>query len=922
MTRTNGIKGIRVLVCTLIVPYILSTRTFSATIDKTTTEFWQSRHQELTRQIAVHGVALGKKAVVEEAKVLDRNALIWDTDRDPTDVVLRRTEALLGRYAKSKGTTDWDTFAERLATLKRSRTMERGALGKTAAASSSGADKLYFAAQGLNREIMLANPDIDFTDLIFIERGIIGPGEEIDGDHMCDQYYGHNGRTGGGMFILRNFATNPRKVDLMDGLTVPNGLNRGKRMTDGTFLSPDLSFDGETIVFAWSSGGREKWKPENRFNIFSVNVDGTNLQRLTDGDNDDIHPCWLPSGRIAFISTRRGGFGRCHGRPVPTYTLYSMKPDGSDIICLSYHETNEWHPSVANDGTILYSRWDYIDRDFSAAHHLWTCNPDGTNPRSWGGNYSFPLNTLGPGPFRDERSARPWAEFNGRSLPEPSTKVVATAGPHHGQAYGSLVLIDFNIPDDNKMSQITRLTPDAPFPEGSTPWRAGYVYGTPWPLSESSYICNYNNSLVILDQSGSRQELYTTTSDRVLRPIYPIPLRSRTKPPELAVQTYQGERWTEYAPRATLDVVDVRITDDYGKLPEGVTIKSMRIIQAITKSTEIADQPRIGYGMQNNARMVLGTVPVESDGSVYCEAPIGKPIYFQLLDENGMAVQSMRSVTYVHPGERLSCVGCHEDKWEAPPTGTSTMAIQRAPSKIEPEVGGVEPMNFYRLVKPVFDGKCQSCHAQNGRGPRDMSYGALEPYAFYFVGGGDNFVPYHGGSRSTPGRFGSHYARMGKAMLSSTHRQARDDGRFTEEDMRRVTLWLDCASDEFGAYRDVNRQRSGQLVWPELDVDPENPQGVDTRDSIPVGVSHRAKATNCMIMVGVLGRQVALPATFKGKPITISILDLGGRIIREIAVNPASEVATQSTGVVGRGVYIVSCKSGSTVVTRRVAKVR
>ncbi|HEX2959936.1 MAG TPA: hypothetical protein VHO70_24080, partial [Chitinispirillaceae bacterium] len=626
--------------------------------------FWQDEYTVISKQISERRGSLAK-AAVQDKNVLDRNALIWDSDRDPADVVLRRTESMLAQFSKYNGKNDWNLFAQRLETLKKLQSERSSVLSKAAVTVSE--NELYTAAQQLNREIMMASPELDFTDLIFIERGIVGPGSEIDGDHMCDQYYGHNARAGGGMFILKNFAASPQKVNIMSGLIVPDGTNKGKQMSSGTFLSPDLSFDGKTIVFAWSSGGREKWKTENRFNIFSVNIDGTNLKRLTDGNFDDIHPCWLPSGRIVFISTRRTGYGRCHGRSVPTYTLYSMKPDGSDMICISYHETNEWHPSVDNNGALIFSRWDYIDRDFSAAHHLWFCNPDGTNPRSWGGNYSFPLNTLGAGPFKDERSARPWAEYNGRAIPNSTSKVIATAGPHHGQAFGSLVLIDFDIPDDNRMAQITRITPDAPFPEGSTAWRAGYVYGTAWPLSVNSYLCNYNNTLILLNKSGSKQELYKTTSDPNLRPIYPIPLRSRTKPPALAVKTCQGERWTPNAPKATLSVLNVNITDDYGKLPAGVTVKSMRIIQALAKCTPLADNPRIGYGAQDNARMVLGTVPVESDGSVYCEAPVGKPIYFQLLDDKGMALQSMRSVTFVHPGEQLTCTGCHENKWEATP---------------------------------------------------------------------------------------------------------------------------------------------------------------------------------------------------------------------------------------------------------------
>ena len=59
-----------------------------------------------------------------------------------------------------------------------------------------------------------------------------------------------------------------------------------------------------------------------------------------------------------------------------------MEPDGSDIICLSFHETHEWHPSVTNDGMLVYTRWDYVDRDTNVAHHIWTCYPDGRDPRS------------------------------------------------------------------------------------------------------------------------------------------------------------------------------------------------------------------------------------------------------------------------------------------------------------------------------------------------------------------------------------------------------------------------------------------------------------------------------------------------------------------------------------------------------------
>ena len=114
-----------------------------------------------------------------------------------------------------------------------------------------------------------------------------------------------------------------------------------------------------------------------------------------------------------------------------------MAADGSDIRCLSFHETNEWAPSVTHDGTILYTRWDYVDRNANIAHHPWIITPDGRDPRAVHGNFSF-------------FSMRANMELDARAIPG-SHRFVATAAPHHGQAFGSLLIIDPRIPDDDKM---------------------------------------------------------------------------------------------------------------------------------------------------------------------------------------------------------------------------------------------------------------------------------------------------------------------------------------------------------------------------------------------------------------------------------------------------------------------------------------
>jgi hypothetical protein len=722
---------------------------------------------------------------------------------------------------------------------------------------------------------------LPFKDVLFIERGILsypnpndtgGVHNEADGFHFCDEYFGHNGRKGGGLFILKDFqSANPQKVDIVAGLKVPAGkVNAGQTLSSGTFLSPDLSFDGKTVVFAWSSGGTEKWTAKNRFHIFKVDIDGKNLVQLTDGDFDDMHPAWMPNGRVIFISTRRLGFGRCHGRPVPSYTLHSMKDDGTDIIRLSHHETNEFHPSIANDGRIVYTRWDYVDRDFNAAHHTWFCNPDGSNPRSWGGNYALPLDTIGSGPWTDGRyTERPFAEYYPRSIPGSTTKYVSVAGPHHGEAYGTLIIRDYSKVDDNGMGQVTKLTPEVGFPEA----RGGTLtYGPAWPLSETLFLTSYNNTMVLLDTSvkpAKRTEVYKT-SDASLRPIYAMPLAARTAPPVIAENTYQGERWYPEARPATVQVQNVYVTDTYGKLPDGVKIKSMRIVQVLPKTTQLADDPRLGYSSQNVAKMALGTVPVEDDGSVFFEAPIGKEILFQLLDDKGMAVQTMRSGTYLHPGENLTCVGCHEDKMAAPPAGGSPAASKRPASKMEIELGKIEPINYARTISPILSKKCVPCHQSKSVSPTDVKYSSMEPYSFWFASAGDNRVAGHGGSRSKPGAIGARGSRMGKALLTATHQKAQSDGNYTDTDVRTLVQWLDLGSDELGAFDNQNAQRQGQLVWPSLDVDKNDPQGLKYQPETPyverkdAGVAPDLATDTAVAAGGTSGNTGAGGATAKG----------------------------------------------------------
>ena len=398
-----------------------------------------------------------------------------------------------------------------------------------------------------------------------------------------------------------------------------------------------------------------------------------------------------------------------------------MEPDGSDIICLSFHETHEWNPSVDNDGMIVYTRWDYVDRDTNVAHHKWFCYPDGRDPRSIHGNYPDP-----------KREVRPWMEMQIRAIPN-SHKYVAVAAAHHGHEFGSLVLIDPNVEDDGAESQLTRLTPEAPFPEAEArPTAPAMRYGTPWPLSEQDFLCVYdwdakNRGIFWIDSNGNRELIYR---DPEISCISVMPLRPRPMPPvipEATTQTLAASELTDKKRTATIGVMNVYESEV--PWPEGTKIEALRVIHLLPKTTPAPDDPRIGVARQSNARAILGTVPVEKDGSVYFEAPVGKSLYFQALDAQGRAVQSMRSVTYVHPGEQLTCVGCHEPKHGAPPPVTDKpLAFLRAPSPIAPEPEGSNPFSYVRLVQPVLDNNCVSCHGGND-GMLDLR-GKLEENGF------------------------------------------------------------------------------------------------------------------------------------------------------------------------------------------------
>ncbi len=513
---------------------------------------------------------------------------------DPLEALLRRTGALTADLREMHNAPDLDAEVARLNELRR----RAGEIEK----DTHDRLLLFMEAHRLRREIALQNPLLDFDRILFLTH------HYPKAHHMCDQYFGHEAVPGGSIYRLEDvWSDSPKAVDLIEGRKVKNGRLKGRELEGGSFVSLELSFDAEEVSFAYTEAGAgANWSPERTYHVFKANADGSNLSQLTDGPWNEFDPCFLPGGRIVFISERRGGFGRCHARPVPTYTLHSMLPDGSDIITLSFHETNEWHPSVTHDGKLIYTRWDYVDRDSDVAQHPWLCYPDGRDPRTYHGNYPV------------DRSGRPWMEMSMRAIPG-SERYLGVAAPHHDQAFGSLIMLDQRVPDNDYRSQLWRVTPDTRFPEAEGHWRSYKDYGTPWPLSQDYYLAVWDpdevhHDIYLVDAFGNKVLIYR---DPNVPALDPIPLLPRQRPPILPTMTEQPvEARASGDPMpadGTVSVMNVYESDfDW---PEGAQVEKLRIVQLFPKATAHQKAPRVGIGAQSLARGVFGTVPVEDDGS-------------------------------------------------------------------------------------------------------------------------------------------------------------------------------------------------------------------------------------------------------------------------------------------------------------------
>ena len=562
----------------------------------------------------------------------------------------------------------------------------------------------------------------------------------------------------------------------------------------GGVRDPQVHYDGKKILFSYRKGGT------HAYHLYEINIDGTKLKQLTDGPDDDIEPTYLPGGGIMFVSSRCRRFVNCWYSRVGT--LYLCDGDGKNIRMVSTNNDHDNTPWVMPDGRVLYMRWEYVDRSQLDYHHLWTVNPDGTGQMVYFGN-------MNPGTVMLD--AKPVAGTG---------KVVASFSPGHGrnEHIGHVGLIDPSGGPDQKGKATIISKRDH--------------YRDPYAMSEDCFLAVDYKGIVVMDGNGDTEWIYKLPPTKKGAPALachePRPLRSRPREPVIASRVQLDQ------PTGKMILADVHTGRNMTGLKKG-EIKKLLVLEQLPKPVNFSGgmQPLTIFGSFTMAR-VLGTVPVDPDGSAYMEVPALRSLFFVALDENDLSVKRMQSFVTVAPGETVSCTGCHEQRTQTASTGVpklSLSALQRKPSPIEPITNAPDVFDFPRDIQPILDRHCVKCHnPDRWEGKVDltgdhtarfsMSYWSI--YKHHLVADGGNRPV----SNLPPRSIGSSASRLMKLIDGSHY-----DAKVTDHERDMIRLWIESSAVYPGTYAALG---SGMVSphWPvgRMRVRCGNCHGIEYKD--------------------------------------------------------------------------------------------
>ena len=723
---------------------------------------------------------------------------------------------------------------------------------------SAAAEPLASERKVLPQELKkLKGASVGFDRIVFVKRFT------YTANHYYSEYKNGDWLPGGNICVL----------SLKDGSV----RDLAPELKGGVFGRFDLSFDARKILFDWKKAYEEGYR------IYEIDIDpstglragGGKLRQLTFPQSDekqlvakyknpklpkvylgyhhgtdDMHPCYLPDGGIAFISTRCqygtlcGSWGN-----FTTTVLYRMDGDGKNMKKLTNSSVSEAYPVVIPDGRIMYTRWEYVDKGAVSVKCLWAMKPDGSASSEIYGN----------------DIALPPSFIQGRAIPGAPNKYVFLGAPHYPQiGVGTVIRID-TARNIRTREPMTYMTPDVDirseggfaFRSGLGGWKRdrkgrGRLFRDPYPLSEKLFLVSQKPAgplwtdpkaygLYLLDESGKTQLVY---KDPNISCWQPVPLKPRTRPRMLS---------SEFDPKtASKGLATCVVTDIYHGMedtPRG-TIKYIRILEQVPRpwasrrfwhkgelargaGSDMYDQQHSVISKRTHLGLKVqhGIVPVEEDGSAHFLVPAERNIFFQALDADYMSVQIERTYVNYMPGETRSCIGCHETPNDAAAPGRRSVvkALKRAPSTPQPQPGdksAARPLHYPADVQPVLDKHCIKCHGAGKEKPKANLDLRATPTKF-FSNSYERLLnprylpiisenhPKTGNVHYLPARsLGSHNSLL-VAMLSKGKVKLKDpkraelaaklakehkDLKLTPAEILKITSWVDTNGQFYGMY--------------------------------------------------------------------------------------------------------------------------
>jgi len=690
-------------------------------------------------------------------------------------------------------------------------------------------------------------------------------------------------------------------------------------LNDGFVRDFDVHFDAEKILFTWY-----KNCDNHRF-IWEMDLNTRQTRQITSTPvvngflAPDYEPCYLPNDDILFTSWRCVQAIPCNNSGYVA-NFYVCDRDGNYLRRVGFDQDHTNFPAVLPDGRIMYTRWEYNDRNQYFHEGLFAMYADGSHQDMLYGNNSF----------------FPTSIIHARPIPE-TNKILAICSGHHTEPQGKIAIIDPARGIDST-DGLTLIDYDGDWPpQPQDSWgQSGKTYRYPCPITEEAFLISHringtkNDWLYFMNTDGEKELLAWVEGDKVLCTQARL-LQPRPRPAAIApVANYNKTT-------GTFIMTDLYEGLALDAIPSG-TIKKLRIVELRFRATQMGSiRSRSKYAHGDvctpistvsgswDVKAVLGETPVYEDGSAAFTVPARKPVYFQAIDEKGHTVQTMRSWATLMPGETFSCTGCHEDKTKTPtPPSAKLTAMKIGPQPLDDFYGEPRGFSFPKEIQPILDKHCITCHTMTHEKGIDLRgnvsgtpFGKITPSRSYTTltqptRDGENIGKYvqwiHNRSKPTrinPYSFGSHTSTL-ITMLENGHNKVS----LSKEEMEKLCCWIDLNVPYAGSYTEGMDQKSRKKYekYEQIrefyeQIDRQNVESfrmVQTNtlwDQTPTYTQHKAPTspTQSKRLVTINGNGKA--NLLNQKIQKAALYDTRGRLIRTIA---GEEIAADGISSIGK----------------------